>query len=306
MAASEPSPLHDALNRKLADVVAASAERPPWYEAWQELGPQSSEAQRLAVYQAIRNSSSLPEEAGFYLVSWQIDAITLEQTEGVLQPYDDRLVEIREALGLGEEEWIPPGERPPEYEEALRQLHEAWDALYAAKMDEYGEQEMARLFRTDREKFDQRSEAGRQFFHGAIPDEEGEDPGWLDELLEVVAGCVEAESPMGPLGMRYHEEYGFWEIHIYPTPVELVGGAQDGRVVLPGFSLDLIELQAAFDEVEAFGWNALGLNHPEGPHVSIEGVFQGHEVYMQVLAGAPEDEEPGLKLDTTRKPRRRG
>ena len=138
MAASEHNPLHDAIKRKLAEVVAASAERPPWYEAWQELGPESSEAQRLAVYQAIRNSASLPEEAGFYLVSWQIDAITLEQADDALQPYEDRLAEIRQAHGLGEEEEIAPGQGPPEYQEALRQLHEAWDGLYAAKLDEYG------------------------------------------------------------------------------------------------------------------------------------------------------------------------
>jgi hypothetical protein len=42
----------------------------------------------------------------------------------------------------------------------------------------------------------------------------------------------------------------------------------------------------------------------EGPHVAIEGAFQGREGYLQVLARAPEDEEPGLKVDTRRRPRR--
>ena len=40
-------------------------------------------------------------------------------------------------------------------------------------------------------------------------------------------------------------------------------------------------------------WNALGLNGSQGPHVYVEGVFQGREVYLQVLAYAPTDEEPG-------------
>jgi len=48
----------------------------------------------------------------------------------------------------------------------------------------------------------------------------------------------------------------------------------------------------------------LGLNWPEGPHIYVEGVFQGREVYLQVLAYAPEDEKPGLKLDATRQRRR--
>jgi hypothetical protein len=103
--------------------------------------------------------------------------------------------------------------------------------------------------------------------------------------------------------MRYREEEGFWDVWVFPTPVELVGGAHDGAVVVPGFSLDLEELQAVFDEVVAFVWNALGLNYPEGSYVSIEGVFQGRELYLQVLARAPEDEEPGLKVDASRRPR---
>ena len=33
----------------------------------------------------------------------------------------------------------------------------------------------------------------------------------------------------------------------------------------------------------------------------IEGVYQGHDVYLTVLSEAPADEEPSLKLDTTGK-----
>jgi hypothetical protein len=58
-------------------------------------------------------------------------------------------------------------------------------------------------------------------------------------LVDVVAACLEAHSPMGPLGFRYLEEEALGELVVYPTPVELVGGAADGTVVVPGFSLDL-------------------------------------------------------------------
>jgi hypothetical protein len=87
--------------------------------------------------------------------------------------------------------------------------------------------------------------------------------------------------------------------------VELVGGRHDGRRVVPGFSLDLDLLRSAFASVTDFGWNALGLNCPEGPYVWVEGVFQGREVYVQVLAYPPEDEEPGLHVEATRRPRKR-
>lgn len=109
---------------------------------------------------------------------------------------------------------------------------------------------------------------------------------------------------MGPLGMRYSQDGDCWEVTVHPTPVELVGGRHDGEVVMPGMTLDLEQLRAAFKSIVAFGWNALGLNWPEGPHVYVEGVFQGHAVYLQILAYPPEDEQPGLKIDAA--PRRRG
>ena len=91
-----------------------------------------------------------------------------------------------------------------------------------------------------------------------------------------------------------------WQIDLYPTPVELIGGAMDGEVVAPGFSLDIEQLRGLFDRIDAVTWQSLGFRAGEGPHVSVEGVYQGHEVFIQVLAYAPEDEEPGMKLDTTR------
>jgi hypothetical protein len=45
------------------------------------LGPQSSDDERLAVYRTIRSSGSLPEDAGLYLVSWQIDALASRHAE---------------------------------------------------------------------------------------------------------------------------------------------------------------------------------------------------------------------------------
>ena len=86
--------------------------------------------------------------------------------------------------------------------------------------------------------------------------------------------------------------------------MELVGGAHDGEVVAPDFTLDLEQLRSAFETIAAFGWNALGLYGPAGPHVHVEGIYQGREVYLQILAHAPADEEPGLKVDTSGGPPR--
>jgi hypothetical protein len=123
----------------------------------------------------------------------------------------------------------------------------------------------------------------------------------LYTLVETVAGNMTTFSGPGPLGFLYQEEEGVWEIVIYPKPVELIGGADDGDIVVPGFSLDLEDLRGEFERVDAVSWQSLGYPNSEDPHVSIEGVYQGHEVFVQVLAYAPEDEEPGMKLDTRRR-----
>jgi hypothetical protein len=124
-------------------------------------------------------------------------------------------------------------------------------------------------------------------------------PHWLTSLVDVVGSCMEAHSPQGPLAFRWGEEEGFWEVMVYPTPGEVVGGADDGALLVPGFSLDVQELTAVFEEVVAVHWRSqsFGPHDDVGPHIAVEGVFQGHQVYLQVLAEASANEEPGFKVD---------
>jgi hypothetical protein len=126
-------------------------------------------------------------------------------------------------------------------------------------------------------------------------------PAWMAALVDMVADCLETHSPMGPLGFRYLEEEALGELVVYPTPVELIGGAADGTVVIPGFSLDLQALLAVFERVTGLQWCAHGFgpHDPEGPCVSLEGIYQGHPVWLRMLAEPPEDEAPGLQLDTS-------
>jgi hypothetical protein len=303
--AKDDHPLHAGINAKLAEVAAALPTLPSWYEAWTRLGPGSTGRERLAVYRAVRDAGSVPEDAGFFLVAWVLDVLTDERAEPGLRETDERLEAVRQKYGLGEDVSADWEDVPDEYREALQRSHDAWGALYAATLEEHGEHDMARLFREDAGAFDEKYEAGRQFFHGTGDDEGVGDEGWLNTLREAVGGCVGADSPMGPLGLRYREEEGLWEVWLYPTPVELVGGRHDGAVVVPGFSLDLEQLRECFEAVVALSWDALGLNCPEGPHVAIEGVFLSREVCLQVLASAPAGEEPGLRLDATRRHRPR-
>ena len=124
-------------------------------------------------------------------------------------------------------------------------------------------------------------------------------PAWLELLVDAVAQCMEAHSVLGPLGYRWGEEDGFWEVMVFPSAAEMVGGAEDGAMVAPCFSLDLRELSAAFEEVIDVYWrsHALGPHDQAGAHVAIEGRYKGRHVFLQVLREAPPDERPGFRVD---------
>jgi len=281
--------------------VEALPAKPSWYKVWQALGPESTDEERLTVYRAVRDSGLLPDEAGFFLVSLQIDEIATRDEAECLRDYEERLKEIEQAYRFNDGEVWSPKTAPEDYQEVQREYYRAWDELFANKLEEFGETEMARLFQTNPNRFERLTEAGRRFFHDGS-DAESDTPFlWVKQVVEAVAEHMTADSPMGPLGYRYGQDEGFWEIDVYATPVELIGGAVDGEVVVPGFSLDLEGLRAAFEVITDFGWQSLGFSQTEGPRVWIEGTFRGKELLLQVLAYAPEDEEPGMKLNVFRR-----
>jgi hypothetical protein len=289
-------PLHAAINAKLSAIVAMSKHKPSWNDDWMQLGPETTELERLRVYQAIRDAGDLPDDAGFYLVSWQIDAMTSLLAEEVLRDLDEQMATIQQQYGLEEGDFWSDDEVPPEYEQLRQKQQDAWDSLFAEKLNEFGEHEIAELSRSDHEQFEQRSDAGRTYFHG----EPSSSPVWLEDLVEHVAMNMEADSVQWQLGYRYGEEAGFWEVIVYPTPIELIGGAVDGEVVTPGFTVDLDGLRSGFDRIVDFCWSALGLTKSEGPYLAIEGKFQGHDLFLRILAYAPDDEEPSIKVDCTK------
>ena len=115
------------IDAKLAGLIDTLPARPGWYERWQRLGAEPADLERLAVYQAIRDSGVVPEDAGFYLVSRELEAIAEQHAETALAHLEDRLRAIEAAHGLEEDDVWEPGEAPAEYEEVLQQYDHAWD-----------------------------------------------------------------------------------------------------------------------------------------------------------------------------------
>ena len=126
-------------------------------------------------------------------------------------------------------------------------------------------------------------------------------PAWLEALVELVAKAIEGHDTMGPFGYRYRQEDDQgWAILLYPTPIELLDAAEEERTLAsPGFSLDIHQLQGVFEDVHELYWNAHGFDPRglDGPSILIEGSYENHNVYLEVLAYAPEDEPPGMQVD---------
>jgi len=227
-----PSPAMDA---KLETIAKAAPEKPAWYEAWSRLGSEPSEEERLSVYRAIRDSGLLPEVAGFFLVSMQVDEIAARDADGDLGEHEDEA--IKEVYRFDDGTVWTPENAPERYEERRREYHDAWDELFARKLKKCDEPEMARLFRTGRQRFEQLLDRRKKFFHG---DEEIEDTApmlWLQGLVEAVAENMTANSAMGPLGHRYGQDGDFWEVSVYAiwalsasrVPATQSAGKKNGR-----------------------------------------------------------------------------
>ncbi len=122
-------------------------------------------------------------------------------------------------------------------------------------------------------------------------------PHWIDELADDVATRLFSSDPLPPLGCHsfHDEEMEQWEVTLFASRTEIIGGPKDGTLSDATFAVDLRELLPLFTEVDSFYWqtNSLGDEDELGPHTSIEGSYQGHRVWLRILAVAPDRFEPG-------------
>jgi hypothetical protein len=175
---NEPSAVH----ATLAAVAETSTVSPPWRDALSRLTPDSKDEERLALYQAVRDSGRLFDDEGLYLVARQIECMVDVEAAAILHDLEGRMEAIARKSGLAEDERWPEDEVPPEYEKLSRQYQEQWDELYVNKLDAFGEVEIANLYRTDPDEFARRYENGLQFFQRPAEEEQAVSS---DELVPV-------------------------------------------------------------------------------------------------------------------------
>ena len=90
-------------------------------------------------------------------------------------------------------------------------------------------------------------------------------PPWLPLFVERVTSGVRAHDVLAPLGCHFQNVAGIWEITVFASRTEIIGGSQDGRTRHSPFSIDVKHVIDAFTSVETVAWQALRL----GPGVFV-------------------------------------
>jgi hypothetical protein len=125
-------------------------------------------------------------------------------------------------------------------------------------------------------------------------------PAWLTELANHVVSQIHELDELGPVGCHFCLHEDVWEVTLFAGSTEIVGGRRDGAVKLSRFSVDVKSIVEQFDQIDQIGWQSHGLGASRGdelgPHVSIEGLYQGQAVWLRVLAGAPQQFAPARRL----------
>ncbi|WP_373651257.1 MULTISPECIES: hypothetical protein [unclassified Schlesneria] len=120
-------------------------------------------------------------------------------------------------------------------------------------------------------------------------------PDWLSSFADDVTSCIRSHDDLAPLGCHFHDMDGIWEITLFASLTEVIGGPHDGRLRPSPFSVDVKPLLAAFSHVDKVTWQALRVDPSDelGPHLSIEGLVGTKPVWLRITSIAPERFEPG-------------
>ena len=120
-------------------------------------------------YQALRDERGLPADIAFAGIARAIEWLAEEHCtaqQGELADISKDIRAVEEAHGLKPDEYWERGAGPEEWKELPADFDAELDQVTASLMTEFGEGEMAELFRHDRAEFDYQSKAGQQEARG--------------------------------------------------------------------------------------------------------------------------------------------
>lgn len=129
---------------------------------------------------------------------------------------------------------------------------------------------------------------------GAVP------PPWLRWFINDVTRAVIDRQILAPLGCHYFEDTAaeVWEVTLFVSRTEIVGGPQDGQRIPEHLQLDISAAMRAFDAEPQICWQvgSAATDDEIGSHLSLEGVARGRQVWLRFTQEAPAELGPGRLL----------
>ena len=135
-------------------------------------------------------------------------------------------------------------------------------------------------------------------------------PLWLPEFVDQVAELFEPFVDVGRVGYECAPTTERWEIGMYLGNTEVVGGKVDGEVRPVAFQLDLARLEAIFDKIDEWNWNAFPagtVNEAGEPpateivptqersFVTVTGSYRENRLRLRIYSSPPADAAPGMR-----------
>jgi hypothetical protein len=125
-------------------------------------------------------------------------------------------------------------------------------------------------------------------------------PEWAAALIDRAAELFEPLEGVGRVGFDCQLADDRWRVGMFLGATEIVGGPSDGKSRHTNFRFDLQQLAEMFSRIESMTWQALPENGEVGQgwpfsSVTIDGIYEGNPVRLQLFSIPPAEAGPGLR-----------
>lgn len=120
-------------------------------------------------------------------------------------------------------------------------------------------------------------------------------PDWLHQLAEELTACIEPIDRRAPIGCHFCYADDCWEVTLFVSRTEVLGGEYDGEQIPGRFNLDVTRLLTVLEQVDGCWWQPLPVAADDElrSHLSLEGRHAGQCVWVRITAEQPAAIESG-------------
>jgi hypothetical protein len=122
-------------------------------------------------------------------------------------------------------------------------------------------------------------------------------PDWLSMFVNAVAANIHSHDVLSPLGCHFQLVKNVWEITVFASRTEIVGGSEDGRSCHSSFDVDIKAVADLMTHVDGISWQTQPLDKFDelGAHLAVEGQYEDKQIWLRITSTSPERFDPGRR-----------